>query len=144
MNDDDENIELELYISGEKPKSFLVCGTCFIKDACPLFSETSEKCNIEDIQKKIDVYNPQGLQEFVMDLLSIQSKRIMRLFSFEEIDRGGLPSETLSAEIDRFMDLLLKLKKLMSKGEFEIFIKASGDTGGSIIKDLLQGINKDE
>jgi hypothetical protein len=139
----DEPIELELYIPGEKPKNFLVCATCFIKDSCPLFSESKNGCSLEMIQKKIDIYNPQGLQEFVMDLLSIQSQRIMRLFAFEEIERGGLPSEALSVEIERFMDLLLKLKKLMSKGEFELFIRASGDDAGSIMKDIMRGIKDD-
>jgi len=109
-----------------------------------MFSSTDDHCYIADIQKKIDVYSPQGLQEFTMDLLAIQSRRIMQLLTAEDIDRGGLPSEQLSVEMDRFMDMLLKLKKLMSKGEFEIFIRGSGDVAGSIMKDIMRGIHDDD
>lgn len=127
--------ELEVWLPGRPPISFLVCKNCYIRKSCPLCDLDSPVCSIEEMGNELDASTPEGIIGFIQTMISLQARRVVRLAAFEDLE-GGIPDPRVSEEILTFMDLVNKLKNLVSK-EDSLVIRAKGSAAGGVLEKLF-------
>lgn len=118
------------------------CDDCFIAEKCAMRLPASE-CRIDwDIPEDV-VESPKSI---LQELLKIQLKRIQRASRFEEIE-GGVPDQTLSAEMDRLAALTTQYNEVDAikfKRTDEVSIPRGATSGGGGILEKIFGGKKQE
>jgi len=127
--------EIEIWAPGKAPVSFLVCKNCYIRKSCPLCDLDSVSCAIEEMGVELDATTPEGIVGFIQTMIALQARRVVRLAAFEDLE-GGLPDPRVSEEILTFMDLVNKLKNLISD-EDALVIRAKGRAVGGVLDKLF-------
>lgn len=131
-----EQKEIEVWAAnGKPPKSFLICKNCYIKKSCPLYDLDAESCPMEELNKELDASSAEGIVEFIQSMISLQARRVTRLAQFESLE-GGIIDPRVSEEIMNFMDLVNKLKNLVSD-EDSLIIHVKGKSTSGVIDRLF-------
>lgn len=129
--------EIEIWKPGKtSPITLLHCNTCYLKAKCPMRDDEADYCPIKKNSPDYNMATPEGLTQFIQSLLEIQQDRIYRLAAFEQIE-GGIPDPNVSQEIKNFIDMLEKLKKILTDKEDFLVIKARGKNTTGIIEKLF-------
>lgn len=129
--------EIEIYRpNGKPPISLLVCKRCYIGKGCPMYDVDSIECGIEKLESELDATTTEGIVGFIQSMLALQARRVRRLAAFEDLE-GGLPDPRVTEEIQAFMSILDKLKKLLSD-EDSLVIRAKGKAASSLISKFLE------
>jgi hypothetical protein len=127
--------EVEIWRVGKPPISFLKCKTCYIARKCPLYDVDSIICAIEDMGQELDATTPEGIIGFIQTMISLQARRVVRLAAFEDLE-GGIPDPRVSEEILTFMDLVNKLKNLVSE-EDSLVLRVKGKATSGVLAKLF-------
>lgn len=130
----EEEIELVLYSEGKKPVSFLRCKTCYLRKECPYYDINSEVCALKAIEE-IDTTTGEGIINIVQQLLKIQAERVFRFVKIEEIE-GGMPDPNVTAELQVFVGLVEKLKRILSDDDY-ILVRAQGKSTQGVLERLF-------
>ncbi len=109
------------------------CANCMLSDGkCPYaFREEDGTCYFSKLVQ-ISAKNKAELLGMVVGLLEMQIDRIMNLYHIEKTT-GNYANADLSREIEMFMGMVEKLKKISSDDSF-LRIEAKGS---NIIRDLF-------
>lgn len=110
---DGEMVEVADESVGITGKSLRQCDTCFIKTYCPAYTEGSA-CAYEI---PVEVKTKDQLVALMQALLEMQSQRVLFARFAEELE-GGMPTKTVSQELDRFFDITEKAKSIQDDRDF--------------------------
>ena len=131
---EEEVTEVEVWMPGKMPVSFLRCKTCYLKKSCPYMDEDSDSCGLEDIEK-VDTSTGEGIIGFIQSILAAQARRILRMIRQEEVE-GGVPDPAITEEMLNFVEITEKLKRILSE-EDSLVIRAKGKSAGMFMEKLM-------
>lgn len=101
------------------------CDTCYIKHLCPEAS-AGASCAF-DIP--VEIKSKEQLTAMLTGMLEIQTQRALFARFAEDLE-GGYPTDKVSAEFDRLMNMTKKVKDIQDNRDFmEVHIKARGNAG---------------
>lgn len=86
----------------------LICDNCYVRDRCPMF-KPSQECVFTP--EKIIMETAADMTQAMKSLLVFQLQRINQARNIENLD-GGYPDGSLSAEIDRFFEIVRTIKEV--------------------------------
>lgn len=101
----------------------LNCDHCYVRDRCPEFKPAQECVFQQDVPK---IETGADIRGAIMSLLSLQVQRINTARNIENLD-GGYPDSSLSAEMDRFVELARILKEMADpRDTVDLRVKGKG------------------
>src|SRR5664279_584656 len=130
----DDSEEVEVWRPGKPMISFLRCATCYLRKECPYYDPSSTKCALRALEE-VDVSTGEGIISIVQQLLKIQAERVFRFVKIEEAE-GGMPDINVTNEMQVFVSLVEKLKKILSDEDF-LIIKAKGKSAQGVMDRLF-------
>lgn len=101
-------IRAEVKISPLGKGIALICDNCYVRDKCPMFKPAQE-CVFTTEAASIET--SADMRQVIKGLLVLQLQRINQAKNIENLD-GGYPDGSLSAEIDRFVEITRALAEL--------------------------------
>lgn len=132
--------EVEVWFPGKpEPISFLHCTSCYLNRQCPLYDETAESCPLNALEP-VDTSTGKGIIELVQTMLAMQAKRVLRMVRFEEAE-GGVADPNVTREMQTFVDLVERLKRILSDDDM-LVIRAKGKAANGVISKLLKDLNE--
>lgn len=135
----DESDEVELWRPGKPAISFLRCRTCYLRKECPYCDINSEKCALKALEE-VDTTTGEGIISIVQQMLRIQAERVFRFVKVEEME-GGLPDPNVTMELQVFVSLVEKLKKILSDDDY-LVIRAKGKSTQGVLDRLFGDLDK--
>ncbi len=113
----------------------LICDHCYVRDRCPEF-KSGQSCvfqkDIPNIETGADIRGA------IMSLLSLQVQRINTARNIENLD-GGYPDGSLSAEMDRFVELARMLREMSDQRDtLDLHVKGGPGIITQIFGDMLK------
>lgn len=101
----------------------LICDHCYVRDRCSEFKPGQECVFQKDVPK---IETGADIRGAIMSLLSLQVQRINTARNIENLD-GGYPDSSLSAEMDRFVELARILREISDQRDtLDLHIKGPG------------------
>lgn len=135
----DESEEVELWRPGKPVISFLKCKTCYLRRECPYCDPASEKCALKELEE-VDTTTGEGIISIVQQMLRIQAERVFRFVKVEEME-GGIPDPNVTMELQMFVSLVEKLKKILSDDDY-LVIRARGKSTQGVLDRLFGDLDK--
>jgi hypothetical protein len=136
----DESDEVELWRPGKPTISFLRCRTCYLRKECPYYDVNSEKCALKALEE-VDTTTGEGIISIVQQMLKIQAERVFRFVKIEEVE-GGMPDPNVTMELQVFVSLVEKLKKILSDDDY-LVIRAKGKSAESVLDRFFGDLGKE-
>lgn len=108
-------------------KSLRQCVTCQLADVCPRYTDEPEAdCAFE---LPVSIRTRPELNSLMSALVEMQAQRLLFARFGEEL-QGGLPDKTVSAEMDRFFDMVEKMKTIQDDRDYaRIMVETRGSAG---------------
>jgi hypothetical protein len=135
----EESDEVELWRPGKPTISFLKCRTCYLRKECPYCDVNSEKCALKALEE-VDTTTGEGIISIVQQMLRIQAERVFRFVKVEEME-GGLPDPNVTNELQVFVSLVEKLKRILSDDDY-LVIRAKGKATESVLERFFGDLDK--
>lgn len=135
----EESDEVELWRPGKPTISFLKCRTCYLRKECPYCDVNSEKCALKALEE-VDTTTGEGIISIVQQMLRIQAERVFRFVKVEEME-GGLPDPNVTNELMIFVNLVEKLKRILSDDDY-LVIRAKGKATESVLERFFGDLDK--
>lgn len=102
-----------------------VCDSCYLAGRCPEYTPGS-KCAYNF---PVEINTKEALMSSMTSIVGVQFARVMFARSGEEAD-GSLADPVVSAEMDRYLDMIGKIKEIQEDSSFlEIKVKGAGGQG---------------
>lgn len=136
---DEESQEVSLYRPGKPVISFLRCKTCYLRKECVYCDPSSEVCALKELEE-LDTTTGEGIISIVQQMLRIQAERVFRFVKIEEME-SGVPDPNVTAELQIFVSLVEKLKKILSDEDY-LVIRAKGKSSQGVLERLFGDIDK--
>jgi len=86
----------------------LFCDHCYARDRCPEF-KPGQECVFQKGGPKVETGTE--IRQAILNLLAVQIQRINQARNIENLD-GGYPDGSLSAEMDRFLEMVRTLRDI--------------------------------
>lgn len=119
-SDGDESLQMHTAVASARQ-----CNPCYIKNVCPKY-EADASCAY---QIPIEVKSKEQLTALLTGMLEMQSQRVLFARFAEELE-GGYPTEKVSTELDRLMEMTKKTKDIQDDRDFmRIQVEARGNAG---------------
>lgn len=107
------------------------CANCLQADKCPFFDDAEDAICAIDEKKAISIRDSEQLTDYTQTLLEISAENLLNLIS-ETKNAGAGYNPEITKNIETQINILEKLKIIMSKPQDEISIKAVGPNAGSM------------
>lgn len=121
----------EVVVSRLSPVSVRGCDSCYLAARCPLFKEGSA-CSYEI---PVEIRNRDQVTSALLGMVEMQFQRIAGARFGEELE-GGILNPDLSKEIDRFFNMVKKMKEINESNE-SLTITGKGGAAAGILSRLF-------
>lgn len=125
FNEDGEQVQVERLVAKNGNVTLRQCDTCFVAATCPAFQPGAE-CAFE---LPVEIKTKDQLDALLSTILEMQAQRVA-FMRFAEEQNGGYADPNLSQEIDRFYDLVEKVKRIKDDAAtFKLHVEAKAGAG---------------